>query len=145
MQLLATLHRRLSGYRRCIYVLRKSRLIRDNIACLETADFTHIGHNYLCAPLPVVPCQLLRYNAMYPNQSQVHYQDQSWIRLNATRNRRSSGALRPRERRFRLIFGGRESILIAVYEISFRPCSDADWSIGTRTGPAKGPDRISEE
>lgn len=37
--------------------------------------------------------------------------------------------------RFRLIFGGRESILIAVYEIPFRPCSDADWSIGTRTGP----------
>lgn len=56
-------------------------------------------------------------------------------RLNATRNRRPNGALRPRERRFRLIFGGRESILIAVREISFRPCSDADWSIGTRTRP----------
>lgn len=44
-----------------------NRLIRDNIACLETADFIHIGYNYLCAPLPVVPCQLLRYDAMYPN------------------------------------------------------------------------------
>lgn len=47
--------------------------------------------------------------------------------------------------RLRLIFGTRESILIAVLEICLRPCSDADWSIGARVGPAKGPNRISEE
>lgn len=128
-----------------------NRLIRDNIACVETADFVHIGHNYLCAPLLVVLRQLLRYNA-YPNipvgakfTIRINREDRLWIRLNATRNRRSCGALRPRERRFRLIFGERGSILIAVYEISFRPCSDADWSIEMCTWPAKGPDRISEE
>lgn len=53
--------------------------------------------------------------------------------INATRNRRS------RERRFRLIIEERGSILIAVLEIWFRPCSDADWSIGARIGPARAP------
>lgn len=95
IHLLATLRRRLSGYRRRICVLRKSRLIRDNVACLEIADFARVGHNYLCAPLPVVLRRLLRYVSEYSCLGRIHCRNQSWGSMARTRIRLDAVAKSP--------------------------------------------------